>query len=68
MKICGVISEIDIKKVIRLRLAVADGFINAMEIKGFLLIQIEIKYQRFEYCITKKKKQSTFNLYNTNEP
>jgi hypothetical protein len=39
MNICDVISEIDINIVIRLRLPIADEFIDAIEIIGFLLIQ-----------------------------
>jgi hypothetical protein len=35
---CGVISEIDIKIAIRLGLPITAGFIEAIEIKGFLLI------------------------------
>jgi hypothetical protein len=38
MNIWGVISEIAIKNVIRLRLPIAVGFIEAIEMKGFLLI------------------------------
>jgi hypothetical protein len=38
MNNCGVISEIAIKNVIRLRLFIVVEFIEAIEIKGFLLI------------------------------
>jgi hypothetical protein len=40
MKICGVISEIDIKNVIRLRFAIAAGFIDAIDGNGFLFIRM----------------------------
>jgi len=55
MNICGVISEIDIKNVIRLRLAIEAGFIEAREIKGLLLIRNYNKYQTV-VCCTKKMK------------
>ena len=40
MNICGVISEIDIKNVIRLRLAIAVGFIEFIDGNGFLFIRM----------------------------
>ncbi len=40
MNSCGVISEIDIKNVIRLRLAIAVGFIVVIDGNGFLFIRI----------------------------
>ena len=39
MKICGVISEIDIRNVIRLRLTIVVGFIDAIAGSDFLFIR-----------------------------
>jgi len=57
MKICGVISEIDINNVIRLRLTIVVGliFIDGIVGNDFLSIKDSNNYQYFECCMIEEK-------------